>query len=632
MKLSRSELLAVSCLAAAVVLLYGHTLNVPFYLDDTRALAENYRLRDLPATVAKLFSQRGFTNLTFALNFRLTGWALPPLHLTNIALHAACGLLVWRLLGRLFSGRTLPLLGALLFLVHPLQTQAVTYLVQRSAVLAALFSLVALLLYLTFRERRAAGVEFSSAACLAPYLGAVLSGAFAVLSKESAATLPLILFVYDRLFPQGSERGGARRLAVYLPFCLVPLALGAATLIGLWLQGGEKLLYYPLASLQHNASLNYLFTQFSVLWIYLRLLLLPYGQALEHDYPVVGALLTAQNALALAGWLAVLWAAWRFRRQRPLAVFGLTWFLLALVVESSVIPLDPLFEHRLYLAMPGALLAILDLLTVAFGMRRAGVLCLIAVLACLPLTWQRNALWNDPTVFFEDNLRVIPDSERAMISLSALYLRESRFAEARALLERAVLAYPGNDRFYINLALLASKEGRPEEAFTRIETGLRRLPAVTELYETAAALAQHWGNPMRAEHYLRQGLAHPETDKARLDNNLGVLFGEEGRSDEALHAFASSLERRAVNPVALRNLGKEYFVRQNWSEAYAALRRALEYEPGHPEALEGLGRTALLLGDVPAARRALAKLEHSDPTAARRLRNAVDPQPRHGAQ
>ena len=135
--LCRDSLIASLLLATLCVLLYGHTLDVPFYLDDYGNLDENFLLRDLPATATQIFSRRGLTNLTFALNYRLSGWSLPPLHLANIALHAGCGFLVWLLLRQLLGGRWLPLLGALLFVAHPLQTQAVTYLVQRSTVLAA---------------------------------------------------------------------------------------------------------------------------------------------------------------------------------------------------------------------------------------------------------------------------------------------------------------------------------------------------------------------------------------------------------------------------------------------------------------------------------------------------------------
>lgn len=105
----RERILAATLLLATVALLYVHTLHAPFYLDDPGALAENYRLRDLSATLTQFFSQRGLTNLTFALNFHFTGWDLPPLHLTNIALHALCGILVWLLLRQLIPGHWLRL-------------------------------------------------------------------------------------------------------------------------------------------------------------------------------------------------------------------------------------------------------------------------------------------------------------------------------------------------------------------------------------------------------------------------------------------------------------------------------------------------------------------------------------------
>ncbi|TLM65398.1 MAG: tetratricopeptide repeat protein [Deltaproteobacteria bacterium] len=618
-----SDILSVCAIAAVVALLYGQTLQVPFYLDDTRALVDNYALRDLPATLWRLFSQRGLTNLTFALNYRLSGWSLAPLHLANILLHAGCSLLVWLLLRRLFNGWLPPLLGALLFAAHPLQTQAVTYLVQRSTLLGTLLFLSAFLLYLRARDALAAGADWRSRVYLRRWLGAVLVGAFAVLAKENTATLPLLLYAFSRLYPlpAGQSRQGA--LFSCLPFCLVPLIVGAMTLLDVWQQGGEKMLYYPLASLQHNSPLHYLVTQLSVLWVYLRLLILPYGQALEHDFPVAGQLLTTQSVVALAAWLLVAWLVWRVRHSRPLLAFGCSWFFLGLAVESSIIPLDPLFEHRLYLALPGFVLVLLDGLPALLGTRWSRAILVSSLLAYAPLTLQRNALWQSPTLFFEDNLRVIPDSERASVSLSAFYLRDRRFPEARQLLDRALRLYPENSQLHTNMVLLLSRQNQPQEAFAHLEGGLQQLPASSELYETAAALAQHWGETELAERYLRRGLTSEGTDRARLLNNLGVHYGEIGRSGEALEALRESLQIDPGNPVTLRNLGKEYYARQQWPEAMAALRNSLQLEPGHPEALEGLGMAALQAGDAASARWAAAKLKHGDSLAAKRLESEI---------
>lgn len=606
-------------IVAAVALLYGHTLQAPFYLDDQWAIVDRHLLRDLPASLRHLFGQRGLTYLTFAINFRLTGLSLPALHLTNLALHAGCGILVWLLLRRFVAGFWLPLLGALLFVAHPLQTQAVTYLVQRATLLGSFFFLLAFLLYLRARQALAAGAARTAFAYLRPYLGAVAAGACAVLAKENTATLPLVLLVWDRLFPLPSRQDWRQSLRDSLPFCLAPLLVGLSMLVTVAAAGGSAILAVPLASMQHNGPLNYLFTQFSVLWVYLRLLLLPYGQALEHDYPVVATLVTGQSLLALAGLLALGWGAWRLRRRLPLLAFGVAWFFLALAVESSVIPLDPLFEHRLHLPLFGFVLVLLTGLPALLGERRAALLLALALLICAPLTWQRNSLWNDPIALYEDNLRQVPGSERASETLATLYGKVGRFDAERQLLEKTLRHFPENYIVSVNLAKVYAEENRWPEAYALLEEGIRRQPEVADFYETAALLASRQGESQRAVDYLRRGVAAPGAERARLWNDLGVLYSEAGEARQAEAAFRESLAANPDNRDAHLNLGKEYYARQRWAEALAALRRAQQLDPGNPEILEGLGRSALQSGEPETAHWAAGKLRHVDQQAWQRL-------------
>lgn len=582
-----------------VALLYGHTLQVPFYLDDSAALTGNFLLRDLNATVRGLFSQRGLTNLSFALNYRFSGWALAPLHLVNILLHASCGFLVWTLLRKLFPGRVLPLLGALLFLAHPLQTQAVTYLVQRATVLGTFFFLVAFLCYLRSRESLALGNPRMSCAYLAPYLAALAAGVCAVLAKENTATLPLLLYVHDRLFPSPTKRSLRQTTIDLLPFCVAPLLLGGKVLLARAAGKAAEFSQYPQASLQHNDPLHYLVTQFSVFWEYLRLLIFPYGQALEHDYPVVADIVTLQNALALAGLLVIGWLALRFRRSRPLLTFGVSWFFLGLAVESSVIPLDPLFEHRLYLPMAGFLIALLDGLSAWPGQRWDWTVLVAALLICAPLTWSRNALWNDPVAFYEDNLRVVPGSERAMLDLAYCYEEAGRYGDMRRLLETAVQYRPNNYEFYIALARDYANHGETGTALALLEQGIKRIPNNVELYERAALIAEQDGRKQLVFDYLQRGLAVAGHGKWRLLNDLGIYHAEAGDLAKAEQFYRQSLELHADNPVAYQYLAGLFFSQRRWQDALAMLQAANRIEPGNPETLAGLVKTARQLDDQP---------------------------------
>lgn len=626
-ELMQQPFFGVGVIVLAVALLYGHTLSVPLYLDDTRGLVENFRLRDLPATVAHLFSQRGLTNLTFALNYRLTGWSLGPLHLVNILLHAGCGMLVWRLLLRMLGGRVLPLCGALLFIAHPLQTQGVTYLIQRATVLGAFFFLLAFFLYLRAREALATGRTRSSAAYLGPYLGAVAAGACAVLAKENTVTLPLVLFVWDRLFPLPAQRNWRRTLLELLPFCVVPFLLGAGVLWSLAQGDSARTFVYPIASLQHNSPLHYLVTQFSVIWIYLRLLILPYGQALEHNIPIVAELVTLHSSIALAGLLVLGWGAWRLRRRLPLVAFGVAWFFLALAVESSILPLDPLFEHRLYLPIFGFVLVLLAGAPALLGKRWTWGVLGVALAVGAPLSWQRNALWSDPIAFYEGNMRVAPDSERAGKALATLYEEAGRQPESLRLLESTVKKYPNSYFLYGSLANHYAALGQGERALALLETGMANKPDYAALYEAAAIISKEYGRDMqRAIAYLRRGLAEVGVQKGRLLNTLGLYYSEVGNPRAAEQAFRASLTlpAGAVDRAnTYLNLAREYYYQERWQEVFTTLQQVLQLNPGDPQALERLGEMALKLDDRGTARGVAKKLERIDPAAWQRLQRAM---------
>jgi protein O-mannosyl-transferase len=528
------------------ILLYAHTLHVPFYLDDNGALVDNYLLRDLPAVLRNLFNSRSLTNLTFALNYRLTGWALPPLHVVNIGLHAGCGLLVWLLLRRLFSHkRWLPLLGVLLFIAHPLQTEAVTYLVQRTTVLAAFLFLLAFFYYLRARSALAAGNARTSVAYLSPYIGAVLVGSGAALAKENAVTLPLVLVAYGLLFPIPGQRSWRLLLGDYLPFFVVPLALACKVLL-LPLLRGEPLVFYndAINTLQGNDSLHYFVTQFKVMWVYFRLLLFPYHQALLHNYPITRELWTGLNLLGLSGLLALAFLAWQLRRSRPLVAFGCVWFFLALAVESSLIPLDPLFEHRLYLPIFGFLLAALDGLLTMVGEKKTCLLGVVALLAFLPLTWQRNALWNDPVAFYQDNCRVTPDNAWAANNLGYALKEKGRLNEAIEQYERSLRLNKNDAKTYNNLGVALDEQGLPDAAISQYRQALMLNPNDAETHNNLGAALVANGQFNDALRELKLAL-EIKPDYLMAHNNLGVAFLRTGQLDAAIREYRKAL---AIDP------------------------------------------------------------------------------------
>jgi protein O-mannosyl-transferase len=537
------------------MLLYGHTLHAPFYLDDAGAIYDNKVIQDLAKAAAGVFTKRGLATLTFALNYRFGELNPVGYHLVNIGIHLGAACLVLLLLRRLFPGRWLPpLFGALIFVAHPLQTQGVTYLVQRMTSLSALLFLLAIYLFALARECLAIGAAFNDRRHLCCYGGALLAGGAAILAKENAVVLPLALCLFAWLTsPVGIEdrRGLVRYLA---PFLVLPLlAVVGYLLMPLFGTPQFDTLGYSrhLRSMEGNSPLNYLATQCSVLWIYLRMLFLPYGQALDHAYPVSRELLTVKSVVGGSGLLGLLGLAWWLRRRQPEISFAIAWFFLTLLVESSIIPLDPLFEHRLYLPVFGlavlgaSLLERLPKLPWQYGMATA------VILALAVLTWQRNALWNDPIAFFEDNLRVSPDNERVMFNLGQQYFLAGGFARGEALVRESIALNPERHFGYLALKELYVSQDRLEEA-----VGM-----------------------------LRYGIGHVERKyKGQLLNDLAFIYGKSGDYEQAVALLQQAIAEDPAVPATYYNLAQMLMFAGRAQEMEVYLRKTLALDPNHADA------------------------------------------------
>ncbi|TLM65402.1 MAG: tetratricopeptide repeat protein [Deltaproteobacteria bacterium] len=602
----RMELPAqVALLLLAAILPYLNTLDVPWYFDDTNNIVDNPLIRDLPRAARDIFVSRGIAMLTFALNFRFGGLDTTGYHIVNLGIHAACVLVVWLLLRRLLdrTAQRWALPGALLFAVHPVQTQAVTYVVQRMTSLAALCFFSAVLCYLLSlddADRRRAW-----------YGLALLGGALAVLTKEQTAVLPLVLLAVERCFRPG--RGWRRQLLSLLPFCAVPAWKAVEMLLlPVWRGDVAATVRYAdqLQSMQNVTPLRYLFTEFSVLWHYLKLLVLPVGQRLDYGWPVVDTLLTLPNIAALLGLLIIGGVAWRVRHARPLAAFGVAWFFLALAVESSLIPLDPIFEHRLYLPMFGMVLVLLDLLQRMPSPKMAMTVVLLVVSLLAGLTWQRNALWGDPVAFFEDNLRRSPNNVRVMVMLGNAYAAARRSEEGLRLIEEALRLNPSYDFAYTALGKIRIDRGEGALAIEPLQKGLEYQPGSVLLNEYLGIAYGEAGDYQRALLHLRRAmLLNPED--ASVYTNIGVAFSAIGDNRQAAGYFERSLALAPDSEKAWYNYAATLYNLGERQKALDALRAVVAINPDNADAYYGFGTLALEFGrrdEAAAARDALRRL------------------------
>jgi tetratricopeptide (TPR) repeat protein len=433
--------------------------------------------------------------LTFALNVRLAGLSVVAFRAVNVAVHLANALLVYALVRlafgapRLSRSRLEPAAGAialvtaLLFAVHPLQTEAVTYVVQRLTSLATLLYLAAAVLWLRLRLRDEAGRlrGWGRALALLPVLAAAL---LAMKTKEIAFTLPFaILLVELALFGWPSRRTLALLGPVLATALVIPLTLLAAP-------SPPHLGDAAATAAGRLGPLEYLATQLTVIPGYLRLLLLPVGQDFDHDPPGFRSLLAPQvlasaalllALLALAGWCLRAAARGTADPALRLVALGIAWFFLGLAVESTLVPLaDVMVEHRVYLPSAGFFLAAATagaLLALRLAPRRFPV-ALAAAGAALALalgaaTVDRNRVWSDEVTLWSDTARKSPGKARVHLNLGMALYERGRVDEAIGCFLRAVGLRPDYAEAHTNLGVAYGRKGWTDAAAREIALGLR---------------------------------------------------------------------------------------------------------------------------------------------------------------
>lgn len=555
---------------AAGVLIYANTLHVPFVLDDKTTIVENHLIKSLNGFLSSAIDynpRRLIGYLSFAINFRFGGLDITGYHLFNIAVHLLSALLVYRLC--LLTCKT-PLLknsritdntpliclaAALLFVSHPVQTQAVTYISQRFASLATMFYLLSMVLY-----ARARLVSSSGSYLL--FLASLVAMVLAMMSKEIAFTLPLMLILYEvSFFPSCGRKRYFILLPLLLTIIILPLAL---------LHSNEPLgnLLSELSNRLNAATgisrTDYLLTQFSVITTYIKLLFLPLNQNLDYSYSLYHSLFTPRvfsSFLFLACLLAT--AVWFFIKarhwQRPelrLISFGIFWFFIALSVESSIIPIsDVIFEHRLYLPSAGAFIAISVALSLAIPRKAFTVVLVISVTALSIATWQRNQVWGDELTLWQDTVKKSPDKDRPHNNLAEAYNKRGRVDEAIKEVQIALKLNPGNAEAHSNLAAAYLAKGETEQALEHLQTAVKLDDNLfTAHYNLGILYRQRSDYDMAIGQLLLALKINP--DFAEAHNQLAVAYAGKDMLDKAIEHFREAVRLQPGSPQFRENLDK----------------------------------------------------------------------------
>lgn len=560
----------------AVLVAYHGTFTAPFLFDDT-AILENDALHALDWRTV-VGTTRPLVQLSFALNWVAGREAVVGYHVVNLLVHALAALALYGIAARSLRNPDTALVIALVWALHPLQTESVTYVVQRAESLMGLWYL--LTLYCVIRGATAAPPS------RAWYGAAVAACALGMLSKPGMVTAPLVVLLYDRAFLAGSVADAWRaRRGVYLGLASTWLILA------ILLVGQEHESAATAGFTMHDVSLaEFARSQPGVILRYLLLVVWPHGLVLDYGWrPAEGLAAIALPALVIAAGVgAVLFA---FRRRTRLAFLVLA-FLLTLLPSSSVIPIrDLAFEHRMYLPLAplvalivvgiDALIARLDL-GPARTRRLAVVAAAVAVTTLGALTIARNLDYRSAIGMWLDVTTKRPENARAFANLAQAYLEEQRADEAILAARNALRLEPTNADAQVHLGHALVSRGDQRGAEAAYAEAIRLQPAHAEAHNNWGVLLAEQKRWPEAERRYAEALRLRPT-YAEATNNLGVAVMELGRYDAAAALFHEALRLTPTYAEAYVNLGNLLLRQQRPLDAVEQYRRALALRPDLPE-------------------------------------------------
>jgi len=573
----RAEIfIAAALLTAAALAAWANSFRGPFIFDDLPAIVENASIRTLalssalaPPHTGQPANGRPFVNLSFALNWAAGAADVRGYHMLNLAIHTLAALALFGVVRRTLRSRPLaarfaadatPLAVALaaLWMLHPLQTESVTYIAQRAESLAGLCLL--LTLYASIR-----GAE--SPTPTRWHTVAVVTCLLGMATKEVMYAAPLLVLLHDRTFLSGTFRQALRRRPWFYA------ALAATWLLLGWLvkQAGTR-----GATAGFGLGItpwHYLLTQCGALIHYVRLAFWPDPLVLDYGTATTKSLADVwpQAALLLALFGATLVA---LVRCPPWGFLG-AWFFLLLAPTSSVLPLatQTIAEHRMYLPLAAIIAGIV--VAVWHVLSRRSVIVFIAIaIAFGTLTARRNTDYRSAISIWQDNIAKRPDSPRPYGELASALSNAGRVPEALAAYETAVRLLPNYPKVHHNYGVALAAAGRLDEAAAQFGLALAQLPTLADAH-------YELGNVRHEQGRNAEALACYEAairllpDFALAHNNAANILTIFGRTDEALAHYAAAARADPNLPDA----------QYNWANALASIGRFAEAVPHYETSL-----------------------------------------------
>jgi tetratricopeptide (TPR) repeat protein len=467
--------------------------------------------------------------------------------------------------------------------------------------MASMFYVLSLLLYAKARlanTARGKGVLFA---------GCVFAGMMALGSKEMAATLPFFIVLYEWYFFQETSRTWFKRHLFHGAVLLVFFLFVAFLFLGAHP-------FKKIFSEYHNWDFDLtqrVLTEFRVVFFYISLFIFPHPSRLnlDHDFPLSHSLVDPiTTLLSLAVIIGLLVLAIYLSKKEPLISFPILWFLGNLAIESSVIPLDIVFEHRMYL--PSMFVSLIIVIVVERYVRpkwlKLSLLCTMVAL-CALWTYERNSVWSDDVTLFRDSLEKSPNKARPHHELGAALAEQGKTAEAIKHFSAALQIKPDHALAHANLATALALQGKTAEAIRHFSEALRFKPRFKEAHFNLANALIRMGRFEEAIDHLQKALRiAPSFDQAR--DKLAKASAALGIIDKTITEKQQALERSPGNPALHCDLGFLYKTKGELDKAIDQYQKALSIRPQFARALSELALVFEIKGEYGKALSFLQKL------------------------
>jgi len=598
-------LLAGGILVLGAVAAYSGTFSAPFVFDDTRSILENPTLRHLswaalsPPAGGMTVSGRPLLNLSLAVNYAISGTQVWSYHALNLLIHALAGLtlfgIVRRTLERVGTGGPpvraaaeteadadgraarpylVAFVVALIWTLHPLQTESVTYVIQRAESLMGLFYLLTLYCFIRGAETNGRiWFWLSVAACL-----------FGMASKEVMVTAPVIVLLYDRTFVSGSFREAwRRRRGLYL-------ALGSTWILLGWLVVGTGGRGGTAGFGSGVTWWAYGFTQFRAVAHYLRLSFWPhplvadYGRVLGGSPPEMAWDMVVVGVL-FGGTVIALW------RRPPLGFLGACFFLI-LAPSSSVVPVatEIISEHRMYLPLAAVLVVAVGFLDTLLARIPWLIVCGVAALGLGFMTAHRNEAYRSNLALWSDTVAKMPDDAFAQNNLGKALFAAGRVDEAAAHYGQALQLEPQDAEAHYNLANILVERGRLTAAIAEYGLALRYEPNFYQANNNLGLALMRAGRAPEAIPQFEVTLRF-QPDSFQGHCNLADALAQVGRTAESVEQYELALRANPNVAVAHENLGMALAQLDRVPEAIQQFEIAVQIDPNDADLHYNLGVT-----------------------------------------